>query len=159
MPFNKINQTFTPTQQNNINDAIDVILANLPVKFNLTVDERGKLQNISDERYPYAKRGIEIHGPNNPAMVSGYAGTQAEATNDMVFYDQSEVVIQKLLKVIEIVTDTQHVAGSEAYEWLRELYAAAQRAAVGQVPGADSVVTDLAPLFEGQGNTVEITPQ
>ena len=158
MPFNKINTTFTPGQEAAIDAAIQTIIDNLPVKFNLTKEERGELQNISDERYPYAQRGIEIHGPNNPVLVSGFAGTQAEATSDFKFYNQSEVVIQKLLKVIEIVTDTQHVAGSEAYDWLKELYASAQRGAKNQVPGADSVVNDLKTLFEKQGTEVETPP-
>jgi len=151
MPFNKINTTFTPEQEAAIDAAIQTIIDNLPVKFNLTVEERGELQNISDERYPYAQRGIEIHGQNNPTLVSGFAGSQAEATTDFKFYNQSETIIQKLNKVTEIVTDTQHVAGSEAYDWLRELYASAQRGSKNQVPGADSVVNDLKTLFDKQG--------
>ena len=153
MPFNKINITFSPVQLAAIDAAITSILANLPVQFNLTKDERTELPNISDERYPYALRGIEIHGPNNPILVSGFAGTQADATTDFTFYNQSEDIIQRLMQVVEIVTDTQHVAGSEAYEWLRELYRASKAAAENQVPGADTVVDDLKSLFEGQGDS------
>jgi hypothetical protein len=155
MPFSKINTTFTPAQLAAIDAAIAEILANLPAQFNLNKDERTALPNISDERYPYAKRGIQIHGPNNPNLVSGFAGTQAEATNDLTFFDQSETVIQRLRQVIEIVTDTQQVAGSEAYAWLRELYRMAQGAAANQVPGSDAVVDDLKTLFEGQGTAGE----
>jgi len=151
MPFSNINITFTPAQMANIEAAIVTILNNLPVKFNLTKDERSSIQNIADERYPYAKRGIEIHGPNNPTLVTGFAGTQAEATSDLTFFDQSQIVKLKLAKVMEIVTDTQQVAGGEAYTWLRNLYETAQMAAKNQVPGADSVVDDLSPLFENQG--------
>ena len=57
------------------------------------------------------------------------------------------------MQVVEIVTDTQHVAGSEAYEWLRELYRSSKAAAENQVPGADTVVDDLKSLFEGQGDS------
>jgi len=157
MPFSKINTTFTPAQIAAIDAAIAQILANLPEQFNLTKEERTQLPNISDERYPYAQRGIEIHGAGNPILVSGFAGTQAEATNDFTFYNQSEEVIQKLMQVVEIVTDTQHVAGSEAYVWLRELYRTSKAAAEGQVPGADTVVDDLKTLFGGQG-TPGLTP-
>jgi len=153
MPFNKINTTFSALQLAAIEAAVVQILANLPEQFNLTTEERTALPNISDARYPYAQRGIEIHGPNNPNLVSGFAGTQAEATNDFTFYNQSETVIQRLKQVIEIVTDTQQVAGSEGYVWLRELYRNAKGAAENQVPGADAVVDDLKTLFEGQGNT------
>ena len=157
MPFNKINIIFTPVQLAAIDAAINSILANLPVQYNLTKDERTELPNISDERYPYAQRGIEIHGPNNPILVSGFAGTQAAATTDFTFYNQSEDIIQRLMQVVEIVTDTQHVAGSEAYEWLRELYRSSKAAAENQVPGADTVVDDLKTLFEDQGRQ-PVTP-
>ena len=158
MPFQKINTTFSPLQSAAIDAAIAAILANLPAQFNLTKEERTELPNISDERYPYAQRGIEIHGPNNPILVSGFAGTQAEATSDFTFYNQSENIIQRLLQVVEIVTDTQHVAGSEAFVWLRELYRSSKAAAENQVPGADSVVDDLKSLFDGQGTPGEIPP-
>jgi hypothetical protein len=160
MPFSNINTTLSGAQLAAIDTAITNLLAALPVKYNLTKDERVKLPNISSERYPYVKRGIEIHGPNNPTLVTGFAGTQAEASNDLVFFDQHEAIKQKLLKVLEIVTDTQQVAGSEAYRWLRLLYTTAQTAAANQVPGADSVVDDLAPLFdkESNGGTSPINP-
>jgi hypothetical protein len=155
MPFSQIDKVFTPLQLTAIEAAADAILANLPEQFNLTKEERTSLQNISDERYPFAQRGIEIHGPANPNLVSGFAGTQANATNDFTFYNQSETVIQKLKQIIEIVTDTQQVAGHEAYVWLRELYRQSKGAAENQVPGADAVVDDLKGLFEGQGTPGE----
>ena len=87
-----------------------------------------------------------------PNAARADAGTQAEATTDFTFYNQSEDVIQRLMQGVEIVTDTQHVAGSASYEWLRELYRSSKAAAENQVPGADTVVDDLKSLFEGQGN-------
>jgi len=156
MPFSNIDTTFTPAQLAAIEAAVAQILANLPAQHNLTKEERTELPNISDERYPYAQRGIEIHGPNNPLLVSGFAGTQAEATNDFTFYNQSEGIIQRLLQVVEIATDTQHVAGSEGYVWLRELYRTAKGAAENQVPGA--VVDDLKTLFEQQGTPPPTPP-
>ena len=148
MPFSKINIILTAAQMTAIDEAISVIINTLPVKFNLTKTERQTLPNIDNERYPYVERSVENHGPNNPNLVSGFAGTQAEATNDFTFYDQVENFIGQLLQVVEIYQDTQQVAGSEAYTWTRALYRSAKEAAENQVPGADAVVEDLAPLFE-----------
>ena len=125
--------------------------ANMPVQFNLTKAERKSVPNISNERYPFVQRAIQNHGPNNPNLVSGFAGTQAEAANDLTFYDQVENFIGQLQQVIEIYQDTQQVAGSESYTWTRALYNTAKEAAENQVPGADAVVDDLSKLFEGQG--------
>ncbi|MBI4947923.1 MAG: hypothetical protein HY840_16150 [Bacteroidetes bacterium] len=152
MPFNKINITLTPAEMSSIAAAIDTIINTLPVKYNLTKSERTSLSNINNERYPYVQRAIENHGPANPTLVSGYAGTQAEATNDLVFYDQMKAHLLRLRQAVEIYEDTQQVAGSEAYTWTRMLYNSAKDAAANQVPGADTVADDLATLFGGQGS-------
>ncbi|MBI4946654.1 MAG: hypothetical protein HY840_09660 [Bacteroidetes bacterium] len=151
MPFSKINITLTPDEMSTIAAAIDTIINTLPVKYNLTKSERTSLANINSERYPYVQRAIENHGPANPTLVSGYAGTQAEATNDLVFYDQMKAHLLRLRQALEIYEDTQQVAGSEAYTWTRMLYNSAKDAAANQVPGADAVVDDLATLFEKGG--------
>ena len=151
MPFNKIDVVLSGPELTTIQNSITALLETLPVSFNLTKEERVELQNISNERYPYVQRAIENHAPANPILVTGIAGTLAEAENDLAFYDQMENFIGQLKQVIEVYEDTQQVAGSEAYVWLREFYAASQRAAENQVPGSDAVVDDLATLFEDQG--------
>lgn len=151
MPFNKIDVTLNNTQKGKIQTAIDELTANLPVQFNLTKDERTELANISNRRHPYVSRAIKNHAPANPNLISGFAGTLAEADNDLTFFDQMENYIGQLRQVIEIYEDTQQVAGSEAYTFTRELYGSAKRAAENQVPGSDAVADDLAPLFEDQG--------
>ena len=123
----------------------------MPAQFNLTKEERKTLSNISDQRYPYVQRAIKNHGPVNANLVSGFAGTQAEASNDLTFYDQMESLIGQLKQILEIYQDTQQVAGSEAYAWTRAIYNTAKEAAANQVPGADAVVDDLGTMFEGQG--------
>lgn len=154
MPFNKINITLTAAQMTAIQTALTALKApaNMPVQYNLTKDERRTLPNINNSRYPHVMRAIKNHGPNNPNLVSGFAGTQVEATNDFTFFDQMENIIGQLLQIVEIYQDTQQVAGSEAYRWTRALYNTAKDAAANQVPGSDAVVDDLASLFEAQGN-------
>jgi len=160
MPFSKINITLNAVQLAAIQAAITALKApaNMPAQFNLTKDERKTLPNINNNRYPYVQRAIKNHGPANPNLVSGFAGTQAEASNDLTFYDQMENFIGQLLQIIEIYQDTQQVAGSEGYTWTRMLYNTAKDAAANQVPGADAVADDLATLFEGQGVEGDVPP-
>lgn len=158
MPFSNINITLTPAQIAAIQSAINALKApaNLPVQFNLTKGERKSVPNISNERYPYVQRAIQNHAPTNPNLVSGFAGTTAEASNDLTFYDQMKSFILQLRQVTEIYEDTQQVAGSEAYRFTRALYNTAQDAAANQVPGADAVADDLGTLFEGQGTAATL---
>jgi len=164
MPFSNINITLTPAQILAIQKAISELKnpSNMPVQFNLTKAERTSIPNISNERYPYVQRSVQIHGPTNPVLANGVAGlgvgTLAEATNDLTFYDQMKSFILQLLQVVEIYQDTQQVAGGEAFNWMEELYDYSKSAAKNQVPGADAVVDDLKTLFEGQGGPGAPTP-
>ncbi len=158
MPFNKVNTTLTLPQETAIQAAIDSLITNLVVKINLTKQERVQLSNIDNQRYAYVKRAIQNHATANPTLVSGFAGTLAEANNDLNLYDQLQKYITQILKVLEMYQDLQQVAGSEAYTWFREFYSSAQKAADNNVAGADAVVDDLKPLFEGQGGITETPP-
>ncbi|MBI4930346.1 MAG: hypothetical protein HY841_06255 [Bacteroidetes bacterium] len=153
MPFSNINIVLTGAQITAIQNAITALKApaNMPVQFNLTKAERKSVPNISNERYPYVQRAIQNHAPTNPNLVNGFAGTTAEATNDLTFYDQMKSFILQLRQVTEIYEDTQQVAGSEAYTFTRVLYNTSKDASANQVPGADAVADDLGTLFEGQG--------
>ncbi|MBI4946653.1 MAG: hypothetical protein HY840_09655 [Bacteroidetes bacterium] len=164
MPFSKINITLTAAQVTALQAAITALKnpANMPLQFNLTKAERTSLPNINNTRYPYVQRAIKNHGPNNAVLATGVAGlgvgTLAEAASDLTFYDQMENLTGQLAQILEIYKDTQQVAGSEAYIWTRQLYDYSKQAADNQVPGADAVVDDLSPMFEGQGGNQGSTP-
>ena len=148
-PFNKIDTTLSQQQIDGIQAGIDMIKANLDPQFNLTDKERTDLPNIANARYPYAKRAIEQHGPNNAQIAGGaFYGTLAEAQNDMTFYDQMNPFILQLRQLVEIFVDTQHVSGHEVWKWVLDFYDSAQRASNSNVPGSDAVVEDLKTIFD-----------
>jgi len=151
MPLNKIDITFTAPQDTAITGAFTTIDTNFPFAQNL--NEAEKLQNptIDNKRLPYVKRAVEIHAVNNPPLVSGFAGTLLNAQNDWKLYQQFDGYIALLDSLKEKMMETQMVAGAELYAFLLELYRTAKAAAANNVPGAQAVVDDLAPLFEGQG--------
>lgn len=151
MPFNKINKTHTPAQKAAIAAAIATIKSNIAELVNLTMTEKGQLPNIDDTRYPYVRRAIKNHAVNHPELVSGFAGTLAEANNDIDLYSECNSIILELDELKEFFVDLQHVAGAEAYKWFLEYYGSTERAKDNQVPGADAVYNDLKPLFDGQG--------
>ena len=148
-PFNKIDTVLTQLQIDGIQAGIDMIKENMQPQHNLTDKEKTDLPNIANARYPYAKRAIEQHGPANPQIVAGtHYGPLGEAQNDMTFFDQTNPFKLQLLQLVEIFTDTQHVAGSEIWAWFRDFYDSAVRASKSNVPGSDAVVEDIKPIFD-----------
>jgi hypothetical protein len=151
MPLNKIDITFTVPQETAIGTAITDLNTNFPFAQNLTNDEKKQYPTTDNARLPYVQRTVEIHAVNNPSFVSGFAGTLLNAQNDWKLFNQCENFKQQLLSYVEKLTETQDVAGAELYQFMLELYRMAKAAAANNVPGAQAVVDDLAPLFEGQG--------
>ena len=158
MPINKINVTLTPIQVAAIQAALTSLIANVPFAVNLTKQERTEMPNISDERLAFVTKVVNNYAPANPALVTGFAGTLAEAQTDFGLYNQFEPFIERLRSIIEIYEDTQQVAGSEAYTFCREFYSTVQRAAENNVPGTDAIADDLGALFEQTKAPVPPTP-
>lgn len=158
MPTNQLNITLTAAQVTAITTAITSLQTNLPFGLNLSAEEKVKLQNIKDKRYPYAQRTITMHAPGNPRLQPAYM-TLSDATTDFTLYNQLNSIVLALQGILEMYTDTQAVAGHESYEYLKEFYNSAKRAKEQNVPGADAVYQDLKTLFEEQGgNGGVVTP-
>jgi hypothetical protein len=151
MPSNKLNITLTAAQVTAIQGALDALKTNLPFGLNLTNAERVALPNLQDSRLSFAEKIMDNYAPTNPTLVSGFAGTLAEAQTDWTLYKQLRNIIVQLQSIMEIYGDTQQVAGSETYEFGLEFYATAQRASQNRVPGTDAIVNDLGSLFANQG--------
>lgn len=71
-----------------------------------------------------------------------------EANADYAYLQQLLKLKTKLMKCVEILSDHELAAGHRAFEFMRDFYHMAQRAAERNVPGADSVVDELSPLFD-----------
>jgi len=151
MPTNKINISFTTLQMTAITGAAATINTNMPFAINLTEQERQDTPNIENSRYPYVERTIDIHAPGNPLLVSGFAYTLPEAQTDWTLLKQCDQLLPLFRAIVEKLEDTRQLAASELYAFFLEFYATAKRAAANNVPGADTVVADLAPLFANQG--------
>lgn len=159
MPFNKLNITLSPAQEAAIQAAIDALRTNLPFGINLTKEERVELPNLQDERLSFVTKIIEDYAPANPGLVSGFAGTLADAQTDFTLYNQLRNFISQLKPVVEMYEDTQQVAGSEDYTFGREFYASAQRGAANNYPGANEIADDLGNLFDEQGQQQPPPPE
>lgn len=151
MPINKLDVVFTDAEVTAIDGAFATIDTNFTFSQNLTEAEKKANPTIDNTRYPYVQRTIDSHIVNMPSLVSGFAGTAANASKDFILYNQLEAIKQKALLLLNRITETQDVAGAELYAFMRGVYGMAQEADEANVSGARAVVDDLKTLFEGQG--------
>lgn len=123
----------------------------------LTAKERQSAQSIAEKRAPYVIKGIKALAPAYPNLQPNFlslptADTDLETAGDLI----------EILMIVKEITDrfTDFGLASEhfAYLYVRKLYAIAKEAQAVNTPGADTVVSELEGLFEGQGETNEPSP-
>ena len=150
---------FTPAQQTAILDALNLALTGLNgvVVVTLTPDERRTIPTVEANRFQYIDKAVFSLGPDFPALVSR-AVTTAKATdaaNSYNFLTQVQALVQELN---DRATDARHNLGNTTYNYTLDMYHEAQRY-IGDLPGADTIVQELSPLFEQQkGNETPPTP-
>lgn len=120
----------------------------------LTADERKKAQGIAQTRLPYVQAGIKALAPGFPNLQPNFLSLATAGTD----LDTSTDIMEIMLLVKEITdrfTDFGLASEHFAYQYVRKFYAIAKEAQAVNTPGADTVVGELAPLFEGQGDNSE----
>ena len=118
---------------------------------NVTKDEKGKLLSINDVREPYVKRMLNQHAINYPGIVPSFVNlTNATTRFNNANYFRS--VALQMRQLAEIFDDMSFNEDVPCYKDFRHMYATAKLGADGNLPGADAVVDDIAPLFAMQGN-------
>jgi hypothetical protein len=141
-----------------INDLTNALTALNGIKVvQLTTNERQGAQSIAEKRFPYVQKGIKGLAPAYPNLQPGFLPFSS-AENDL---DSTQDISQILLIVKEIIdrfTDFGLASEHFAYLYVRKFYAIAQEAQAVNTPGADTVVSELSPLFEGQGQSNAASP-
>ncbi len=125
----------------------------------LTAQERQGAQSIAQTRFPYVQAGIKALAPAYPNLQPNFLSLPVADTDLQTSQDLTEIML-----IVKEITDrfTDFSLASEhfAYQYVRKFYAIAKEAQAVNTPGADTVVNELAPLFEGQGdNSEEPTPE
>lgn len=139
----------TPAEITIIDDAIQAIAGVLNGKdtINLSPDERRSARAVAEGRRPYLDKTYDVLAPEYTPLHPGYLNF----ANDKVNYNYSKQLRSRLMlmaKVMEIMEDHTLSAETLAYKWMLKFYNNAQEAQDSNMPGADTVVAELAPLFE-----------
>jgi hypothetical protein len=90
------------------------------------------------------------HIEKSPEFVPPYLNAP-EILKDATYDGQLETLRQDLNKLMELINDTQTLAGSELYVSCLGFYHGVKYAALNGAPGAGQIYDDLRRRFEGQG--------
>ena len=149
---------FTPAQQTAITDALNAALValNAVVIVTLTAEERRTIPTVEANRFQYIDKAVFTLGPDFPSLISR-AVTTAKAVDAANSYNFLTQVLALVVELNDRATDARHNLGNTTYNYTLDMYHEAQRY-VGDLPGADTIVDELRPLFENQGPENDTTP-
>lgn len=122
----------------------------------LTPEQRKTIPNVEANRYAYVTKAINDFGPEFKDLVSRAVSTD-KAAEALSSYDFLTEVQGLLAEFTDRATDLRHNLGNTTYNYTLDMYHEAQRY-VADLPGADTIVQELKPLFEDQGPQNPDTP-
>ena len=123
----------------------------------LTALERQSAQSVAETRAPYVQKAIKNLAPAFTNLQPGFLPL-TNATNDLDTSNDMAEINLAIKELSDRVTDLGLAAEHFAYLYTRKFYGIAKDAQDTNTAGADTVVSELAPLFEGQGvvNTIPV---
>lgn len=132
---------------NSLNTAIEAL--NGVATITLTPEQRKTIPNVEANRYAYVHKAVHDFGPEFKDLVSRAVSTD-KAAEALESYDFLTEVQGLLVEFTDRATDLRHNLGNTTYNYTLDMYHEAQRY-VADLPGADTIVQELKPLFEEQG--------
>jgi len=147
---NRISQTMTEPDQAALTAALKTIKTVLkPYLLTISTAERQQLPKMSERSVPFVRKVLdytESHGEFAPSYLD-----PVELKKDVNLFDSLTRVSQGLAEVLDELTDTTMVAGSEAFVASLAYYNSVKQGAKQNVPNARAVFDDLKVRFENNG--------
>jgi hypothetical protein len=153
---NRLSITATAAQITAVKTALQTIQTNLPFLLGLTMEERVTLPKINVANKAFTEDAINAM-LNNPTMLPAYFNV-AEMQKDITLYSQLDELLLLVNQLAERISDTQLLAGSEAYVSALAAYRNFEAAASAGVSGADTIYDALKTRFASQGGSGATPP-
>ena len=147
--YNRLNIQATAAQITAVKTALQTINTNLPFLIGMTPEERSVLPAIDVNNKAFTEDAI-FAGVNNAALLPSYISV-ANMQTDLGLFSQLDEISGLINQLAEKISDTQFLAGSEAYTSALTLYKLFGSAAESGMPGADAVYDKLRKRFANQG--------
>lgn len=152
---NRISSTMTAAQVTAVKAALQTIQTNMPFLLGLTNEERISLPKINVSNKAFTEDAINAM-VNNPSFLPAYFNV-AEIQKDMTLFVQLDELLGLVNQLAEKMSDTQLLAGSEAYVTALAAYRNFESAASAGLSGADTIYEQLKTRFANQGNSTTAT--
>ena len=120
----------------------------IPQAVNLDAAERRKIPKMGRRTGAFVAKALEA-AENNPGFVPPYVDT-GRMRADMEYAAALDQVESRVRSLLEKVSDTRLLAGSEAFSAARMIYRSLAGAEGSGVPGAGALRESLAARFSGQ---------
>ena len=143
---NQISVTMEQEAVTQVIDLIKQINALMPFLTGLTPEQRKRLPKIDKRNRDFVK-DVEMAIKNDNSILPGYIKPD-EMAKDLNLFDQLEQVLAPLSYLYDRVSDTQMLAGSEAYSSALMVYNMVKVADKAGLPGANNLYKQLKGRFE-----------
>ncbi len=146
---NRISVTLEEQALADIKAAFQTINNHLPFLIGLNKDEKSSMVKINVSNKQFVEDAITVinsHPDIFPAYVDG-----AEIKKDFILHTQLDELLHLSSQLTNKLSDTQMLAGSEAYSGSLMIYKMAGAASKGGLPGADAAYKMLSVRFSKQG--------
>jgi hypothetical protein len=147
--INTISQTISQQDLNDIKTAIQAIQTKLPFLLGLSEEERKSLLKINNSNKTFS----EDVAKELPALIKDLPPriNLPELQKDLALFEQLDQLRSTLEDIVGRITDTQIVAGNEAYIASLDAYRSIANNAKSSVAGAQTAYDKLKTRFEKQG--------
>jgi len=150
---NVLSVEFTDNELNSIHSAIAVLQSTLMPKLKtLSSQDKNQLPRMGDKSVAFVQKAYE-YGQLHPTLNPAWLDTE-EFRIDLDALKVLQSIDRSLGPVMAALSDSQDLAGSEAYQAALLFYANVKGAAKLKVPGAQQVADDLAARFPGAGSSI-----
>jgi hypothetical protein len=150
---NKVSISIDATAMTNIQNALKTIEDNLSGLIVLSTDERDSLPKFGDKSTGFVDKAFEF-GKQRSELLPSYLSL-AEMEKDIKTRADLLKIATPLKSLLERLTDTYMVAGSESYLAALRIYDILKKADHDGLPGLRNIIDELQKRFPGRKATLQ----
>lgn len=152
MQNNKISAAISAADKQTVLQQLDELqnILKPALPFNLTPTDRMAMVKMGDRALVFVDKAL-TYGTQNPPTVPSFLDLD-EAKKDFALATDLAAIHKKIATLLTAVEDNLMIAGSEAYEAALVYYNAVKGARRSNLPGTESIHSDLSDHFPRKRN-------
>ena len=153
---NRISATLSQEQSDAVEAAVASIITNLPFLVDLTDGERDSLHYLKSTNHGFVLNTLKLAQTNPGFLPRDFSVPEFE--KDTVLFDSLFSIKQSIASLLQRITDTTNLAGSEAYAEALAVYDYAVAGNVG-TQGIEPYVDEMARRFARKAKATSTASQ